>query len=206
MKTKIAINLGHNSFKGIEAEIVEIFGHSFGIHRTLNKSGWSCTHIPSGLALAINAKSKEHARSVVVTKINCHGLERFEALIAKHPAPPSVDTLELYKAPVREETPTVDLRKLVDAIAGAVGGLSEQEAQAVRSALSSRTGRLKSKAPSDDWGKAAWNGLQPNAWKIQFSACFLRGDAAEFMTRLSKVAWPAALDKDLHTLRKLGVA
>lgn len=76
---------------------------------------------------------------------------------------------------------------------------------AIVSALSSRTGRLKAKAPADDLGKAAWNGLQPNPWKVQFGSCFLRGEAAEILAHLAKHAWPAWLDSDAKALQDLGV-
>lgn len=77
--------------------------------------------------------------------------------------------------------------------------------RAIESALSSRTGRLKAKAPADDLGKAAWNGLQPNPWKVQFGACFLRGEAAEILSHLSRFKWPVWLDSDAKALHDLGV-
>jgi hypothetical protein len=100
----------------------------------------------------------------------------------------------------------VDIEPVVVAIVETLGGCTPDEVSGIRSALSSKTGRLKERAPAEVWGKAAWNGLQPNAWKIQFSACFLPFGPAAFLTRLSRITWPAALDKDLAALRSLGVA
>jgi hypothetical protein len=76
----------------------------------------------------------------------------------------------------------------------------------IRKALSSRTGRLLAKSPADDIGKAVWNGLQPNPWKVQIGACcFLRGEAAEILAHLASYSWPAWLDADAKALQDLGV-
>lgn len=70
---------------------------------------------------------------------------------------------------------------------------------------------LKS-APSpskDPWAFAAWAGLQPNRYKA--ASCtgsfmlYLDEDAKQFVIDLRKVNWPMSLDKDAHTLSRVGL-
>ena len=204
MKTKIAVAFNH-SFKSIEAELVGIHGIPCAVHRSLNKSGWSVSSIERGVALTSKAQSKARAIESCLGSVSFFGVEKTLTQLSKFPLVPAVETLEAYVAPVKETTLPADIDGIVKLIGDRVD-LNEGERLAVRNALNSRTGRLKAKAPSDDWSKAAWNGLNPNPWKIQFSACFLRGEPAALLSKLSKHSWPVALDKDLSTLRALGVA
>ena len=90
--------------------------------------------------------------------------------------------------------------------------LSEREVAAVRSAITTRgkhKGRLKANAPSswgDPWGNAAWNGLQPNAFKVQFGCVAFLADAErEFFDFLNLINTPAWLDRDRAALQSMGV-
>jgi len=69
--------------------------------------------------------------------------------------------------------------------------------------------RLLKKAPSamsDPLAFAAWNGLQPNPYKLSIGGClFLDAEASTFVRDLSTVKWPASFDKDMSALRGLGL-
>jgi hypothetical protein len=204
VKTKIAINLGHK-FVAIEAEILDFLGIQCGVHKTPGKSGWTVTELSTGIALSKSSISRSEVVNLTLNRLETAGLNLVHSQLAKLPKAPAAETLEAYVEPPKETVIPADIDGIVRLIAQRAE-LNQQETDAVRHALNSRTGRLKAKAPSDDWGKAAWNGLQPNAWKVQFSACWLRGEPADLLSKLAKFTWPVALDKDLSTLRALGVA
>lgn len=206
MKTTIAIKNENQKAFAIEADLIEIHGISCGVHRSIKNTGWAVTVVGVGIALAVvTGQTKQYVINLATERVERAGAESVKAQLAALPLAPAVETLPKWEAPVKEPALKADIDTIVKTI-GDVVNLNEGERLAVRNALNSRTGQLKAKAPSDDWSKAAWNGLQPNAWKIQFSACFLRGEPADLLSKLSKHSWPVALDKDLHTLRKLGVA
>lgn len=208
---KIAINLG-TGFKAIEAEPVTVLGLDLAIHKTPGKSGWSITYPRSGCALASKQPSREMAKAEVVARLQSYGFDRAVSILDKQPAAPPVDTLPDYVTPVKVKTAPVDVAKIVDLVGRMVGGLSDAEKQAVSSALNSRTGRLLAKAPSafgseaEQLASAAWNGLQPNGYKLKtFSIFTFRGEALALFDKLSKVRWPDAFDKDKSALVAAGV-
>jgi hypothetical protein len=104
-----------------------------------------------------------------------------------------------------------DMGRIVKAIA-ARAELNDSEIEAVWRALTSNgrhTGRLLAKAPSrhiDALANAAWNGLQPNPWKVQpTTLLFADGLAKDLLLKLAKHAWPAYLDRDAAALKALNV-
>ena len=205
-KSTIAIkNLNGKSF-AIDAEITTIHGFTIGVHRSVKGSGWAATFVGKAIAAAvISGGTKQAVLDLATSRIERAGASVVQAKLDALPDAEPLEGLPRWEAPVKVTVETANIDGIVKIIGDRVD-LNDGERLAVRNALNSRTGRLKAKAPSDDWSKAAWNGLQPNAWKIQFSACFLRGEPADLLAKLSKHSWPVALDKDLSTLRALGVA
>ena len=202
MKISIATRDG---FRAVESHgTFEVSGYIFAVTPDLKRAGrWRGTYVGTGLAVpgswpSITGCIRE------VSRVVASNLPAFLSAIAGLPVAPPPGDLAAAVLPVPSRA--VDIEPVVAAIVETLGGCTPDEVSGIRSALSSKTGRLKAKAPAEVWGKAAWNGLQPNAWKIQFSACFLPFGPAAFLTRLSRITWPAALDKDLAALRSLGVA
>lgn len=203
MKHTIATRDG---FRAVESRgTFEASGHDFAITPCLKAPGkWAGTHIGTGFAAVTKAGTVRGCVDSTQSAV-ASNLPAFLSAVAGLPVAPSPEGLAAAVLPSKGVA--VDLGPIVAAIVETLGGeCTAEEIAGIRSALSSKTGRLKERAPAEAWGKAAWNGLQPNAFKIQFSACFLPPGPASFLTRLSRIAWPAALDKDLAALRSLGVA
>lgn len=171
-----------------------------GIHKTVGGRDWSITHVRTGRRFL--ARSTRKAAIAWVEEFNLTD-EQTEILKRTESAPPLEEANPLPK-PEPKTRPDIDA--IVDAV-NQVVTLSDRERKAVRDALSSRSGRLKASAPVESWAKAAWNGLQPNPWKTQVGALmFLPDEERSLWNRLSKHTWPVALDKDIETLKRLGVA
>lgn len=159
-------------------------------------TGEKATDPRTGIAFGTPAKLRAEVKRI--------GRGRIEEALAGFPdAPAPTDDLPIAeqwngKAPAKHDVTTI-----ASAIAKHVA--RPEWDHHILKALSSRTGRLKAKAPADDIGKAVWNGLQPNPWKVQFSACFLRGYAGEILSHLASYSWPAWLDADAKALQDLGV-
>jgi hypothetical protein len=210
MKTKIAINLGHK-FVAIEAFPITIEGLDLALHKTLGKSGWTITHPGTGVALGKSSISKQEVENLAYQRIVTNGgAENVLVKLAQLPKAPAVETLELHKPVVKAPAAKADIPAIVAAIHNTVP-LTDREKAAVVTALNSRTGQLKAKSPSafgnadEQLACAAWQGLQPNGYKVGIFSCIsLRGEAKDLFERLSKVRWPAALDKDKAALVALG--
>jgi hypothetical protein len=209
MKTTIAVNLGHK-FVALEAELSDILGIKVGVHKTLNKSGWTVTEISTGFALAKSSVSRVEAVALANVRIATATPDKVRDLLAKQPKAPAVETLEAHVVKVKPKTTLSDIASILDAIHNTVP-LSDRERTAVFQALNSRTGQLKAKSPSafgtpeERLACAAWQGLQPNAFKVSiYSAIYLKGEARDLFDRLVKIKWPAALDKDKAALVALG--
>lgn len=104
-----------------------------------------------------------------------------------------------------------DINRIADIVAKTVGGLTDTERAGVLLALNSRTGQLKAKCPSafgtpdEKLACAAWQAIQPNAYKIKIGTLlYLRGEARDLYDKLSKVRWPDCFDKDKQALKALG--
>lgn len=201
MKTKITIAT-FTGFIAVTADTFTEAGFQFGVHKGL-KGGWVVTELTTGQVFA-KGVTKSSARQACSTLLRKHDAGEITARLAKSQPAPSPDGLDVIGDKPATPRRTIDLDALVGQIASVVD-LGPVEKLAVKAALSSKTGRLKASAPSDDWGKAAWNGLQPNAFKVQFSACFLRGGPAELLKKLARINWPDELDKDKAALKGFGV-
>lgn len=205
MKHLVTIST-RDGFRAVESPALfhTAASHAFAVTPCLKAPGkWAGTHIGTGLAAVTRAGSIRECIASTRSAVD-NNEQAFQRALQGLPAAPPPEGLP--PAEPRLPEPRIDIEPVVLAIVEVLGECSPEEISGIRSALSRKTGRLKERAPSDPWGKAAWNGLQPNAWKIQFSACFLPPAPAAFLTRLSRHTWPAALDRDLFTLRSLGVA
>lgn len=162
----------------------------------LPATGERATDPRTGLAYGPPAKLRRTIASIGAERV----LDKLEQF---HDAPPPTDDLPIAEQWNGKAKEKPDVAAIASAIAKHVA--RPEWDHHILKALSSRTGRLLAKAPAEDIGKAVWNGLQPNPWKIQFSACFLRGYAGEILSHLSTFAWPAWLDSDAKALQDLGV-
>lgn len=207
MKIAIATSKG---FRAITAELIHTEGHGIYAHKSLKKpSGWTASCGRSGYALA-HGTSKKDVTNAVQRIIDQHGIERFRRVLEAAPAAPPVDGLPeaVLPQPKRAVWSLSDLDRLVSAIEDRVGGLDRDERIAVAAAFTVRHGRLKAQAPNsydEALANAAWNGLQPNTFKVQYTSCFHKGKALDLLLKLSKFTWPAAFDKDRAALESLGV-
>jgi len=93
--------------------------------------------------------------------------------------------------------------------------ITQERSDAINRALCGNgrnAGRLLVRCPpsfgkkADPWAVAAWNGLQPNGYKVQFGASMmLNPEQKKFLVELSNFRWPSSLDADMHSLKQLGV-
>jgi len=85
--------------------------------------------------------------------------------------------------------------------------LTEDEVNAIHKAFSTRgktKGYLKSKCPSGLAG-AAWQAINPNAYKISFMRCMFFNEAEKnLFLKIGKIKFPDSVDFDKATLKKLG--
>ena len=109
--------------------------------------------------------------------------------------------------------PYTEPSQIVEFFASKIDWLTEDQKAAMLRAIASKgrkKGYLKAKSPSafdDQMACAAWQGMQPNAYKLSISAVMMLRDPAakEFATKLSEFRFPAWLDYDRHTLQSMGV-
>lgn len=87
----------------------------------------------------------------------------------------------------------------------------EQRAAMIRafSSRGKRRGYLLSRAPSadiDPMGFAAWQGMQPNPYKLSIGGAIMlrEPESREFMRILSRYRFPGCLDYDRDQLEKMG--
>lgn len=206
MKIAIATSKG---FRAINARLIHSEGHGIYAHKSLKSaSGWTASCGRAGLAIAHGTSIKD-VTDRVQRLIDQHGIEKFRRVLEAAPPAPGLDGLPDADLPTPKQSvwSLDDLDRLVSAIANRVGGLGQDERIAVAAAFSCRNGRLQSKAPGrydEALANAAWNGLQPNVFKVQYSSCFHTGAALDLLLKLSKFRWPAAFDKDRAALEALG--
>jgi len=206
MKKEIVILNGRGESMRVSALVVThphpTIG-AVGIHKSLpgSASTWSATHVRSGLRITRGDTRKSLVEEMTTREFTDSQL----AIVAAAADAPEMEETT-PPAPQKETRKSVDLDPIIDAV-NQVVTLSDRERKAVRDALSSRSGRLKASAPVESWAKAAWNGLQPNPWKFQVaSVMFLPDGPRAFHDRLSEFKWPVALDKDIESLTRMGVA
>jgi hypothetical protein len=181
------------------------------LHRSVTGKGWAVTSPYCGQVIA-KGPTKAAAEQALLEVLQQFGIERVQARIQSAPAAPDPVTLESPPAPQRPARVDRDqIGQIVKAIAERAQ-LTDSEIEAVWRSLASNgkhAGRLLSKPPVfsvDPLANAAWNGLQPNPWKIQPTAIlFANGNAKDLLNKLAKHAWPAFLDRDAAALKALNV-
>ena len=209
MKITTAVITGPGRYSSVQATAHNIDGITVAIHPSLSGAGFAATDPRTGYAYVSKAKSKRAALDVVRGLVERYGVDGVDAVVSKYPAAPPVGELVEWVTPTKSTKP--DLDAIVAAIAGVVE-LTDAERAAVRAALSSTSGRLRAKSPSafggpdEQLAAAAWQGLQPNGYKIGVVTVWsLRGPALELYTKLSAKRWPSALDADRAKLEAYGV-
>jgi len=112
------------------------------------------------------------------------------------------------------------VNQLIEAINKSLAGipgqsieaLTKKEIEAIKRAISSKgknKNRLLKKCPSvlkDPMAFAAWQGIQPNAYKLSIAGQIMLQDQKAIVLRnkLVKIAFPSYLDIDKDNLTKLG--
>lgn len=214
MKTTIAIQTP-NGYLAVAATLETVADFTVAVHKSPSNHAkgwcWAVTDPGTGLAFARSNISRQAAVDLAGERITKAGPDAVRQKLATTPKAPPVDGLPEWIAQIPEKTTRPDLDHIVSLVDRVVP-LDDNEKVAVKRALSSRSGRLKAKAPSafgdedEQLAAAAWQGLQPNGYKIGIiSVISLRGPAAELYAKLSKVRWPSAFDKDRAALEKAGV-
>lgn len=199
--------------RSTKATLVTIEGITLGLHRAITGTGWTITDPRSGYALG-RGPTRDGAIAHAAGRIKGNGTEAVLALMAKTPAAPPVDKLK----PAKPKGGTVKNKGGIDPDRVAlnvacIAALDDTEKAAVVRALAStgkHRGQLLSKPPgrdADPLAYAAWQGLQPNPWKISMLARFLppSPEAAALLDKLSKHHWPVWLDRDAKALASMGV-
>lgn len=208
MKTSIIICQG-SSHVTVPAETVTIQGFPCAVHKSIGKSGWSVSSVEKGIAFVVGWKDRAGALRKAERRILNKGTDAVSASLATYPALPA--SAPAYSAPKKAEG--ADVGTIVRLV-GERAGLNDRERAAVRRALNGRTGQLKAKSPSafgdadERLACAAWQGIQPNAFKIgTFSVLSLSRDVecAALYDKLSKITWPDAFDSDKKALVDAGV-
>jgi hypothetical protein len=216
MKTYTAVLLGDKYFK-IRAREIEVAGAKLMLHKAPRNDGkvlWSVTEPVTGRALVKRQATKAVALEESQRLMETYGLDAFNRTVHASKEAPPLSGLPEFVPPEKEKPKLADTEGISEAVAR-IAKLTDSEKAAVHSVLNRRTGRLLAKPPSafsDDPGKrlacAAWIGLQPNMFKARIaSAMYLNGfeDCKALLDKLLSKTWPAALDKDMDALTKMGV-
>lgn len=208
MKTSIIICKG-SGHVSIPAEPVTIQGFACAVHKSIGKSGWSVSSVEKGIAIVVGWKDKGGAVREAERRILNKGTDAVRASLDTYPALPA--SAPAFEAPKKIEGADVDT---IVRLVGERAGLTDRERAAVRKALNGRTGQLKAKSPSafgdadERLACAAWQGIQPNPFKVGTVAClaFSRDlECTELFRKLTAIQWPDAFDSDKKKLVDLGV-
>ena len=212
MKTEIQIPLAysHGRFYKVTGVLLDAPIEAV-LHRSVTGKGWAVTSPRCGQVIA-KGPTKAAAEQALREVLEQFGVERVQARIQSAPAAPELETLELPPAPRKvTRVDRTQIGQIVKAIADRAG-LTDSEIEAVWRALATNgkhAGRLLAKPPVisvDPLANAAWNGLQPNPWKVQPTAVlFTNGNAQDLLNKLVKHAWPAFFDRDAAALKALNV-
>lgn len=208
MKSNIVIR-NSSGWVSVPADPALILGFECAVHKSIEKAGWSVSIVSRGIAFVTGWKTREGAIRETERRILNKGTETVKASIESYPEAPA-------SAPAfvpRKKAPACDIDTIVRLV-GERAGLTDRERAAVRKALNGLTGQLKAKSPSvfgdadERLACAAWQGIQPNGYKIgTFAVLSLTRDAecAALYDKLSKIKWPDAFDSDKKKLVDLGV-
>ena len=183
------------------------------LHRSINHSGWSLTSVACGFVIcrgATKAKAKAAYQHILAHRSPEEVLARIN-LRAPAPSPDSLAEAHLGKPAKPNAQPRASAFAVAAAVA-ARAALTTDEHRAVFRALCKsgpNAGRLLAKAPTgyrDPLGQAAWNGLQPNPYKVQTSSILFAGAPEKaLLNKLLGKSWPVWLDSDADALVSLGV-
>jgi hypothetical protein len=213
-KIKIAVALHGNQFRAVQAQLVHDLGPTpVALHRSINHSGWSLTSVHCGFVICrgtTKAKAVAHYQHILAHRSPEEVLARIQ-LRAPAPCPDSLAEAHLGKPRSSAQQQPSSAVAVAAAIAERAA-LTTDEHQAVVRALCKagpNAGRLLAKAPTgyrDPLGQAAWNGLQPNPYKVQTSSILFAGPTEKaLLDKLHGKNWPVWLDSDADALVKLGV-
>jgi hypothetical protein len=174
----------------------------FYVHRSLrNKSEWTVTDQRTGMGFC-HGKTRCEAIEKANELYLSLGLDVISDKVRSFPIAPLPENCDPFIA--KGKIKRSDLGTIVSAIEKVIP-LTENQRIAVLGALSPITGRLRSKRPQGMAG-AAWQGMQPNPWKISVGAFMFTTDEGQGLTeKLSRYRWPACLDIDAHKLAEMGV-
>ena len=207
MKSNIIIR-NSSGWVSVPADLVKIQGFDCAVHKAIDKAGWSVSIVSRGIAFVTGWKTREGAIHETERRILNKGGEAVLTCIGNYELAPA-------SAPAfvpRKKAPAADIDTVVRLV-GDKANLTDKERAAVRKALNGRTGQLKAKSPSafgdadERLACAAWQGIQPNGFKIgTFSVLSLTRDAecAALFEKLSKIKWPDAFDSDKKALVDAG--
>jgi hypothetical protein len=209
IEISVAVNVGQ--WRKVQARLIPDIGPTpVALHRTLNRPGWSLTATLCGWVIARGPTQQaclQNYRELLTQRSEQEILAR----ISQAPPAPGPDGLALVEKEARKFQPKWAAEDVADAIA-ARAGLDPIERAAVLRALSKAgptTGRLLKNPPvgyRDSLAQAAWNGIQPNPYKVQASSVlFTRGADEILLKKLLAKSWPVWLDADAAALVDLGV-
>jgi hypothetical protein len=212
-KNQIEISVAINSqqWRKVQARLIPDLGPTpVALHRSLNRPGWSLTVIECGLVICRGPTQKDCLKNYQ-TLLTQHSAQEILARVSNAGKAPVSDGLPGYEKKAPTSNPKWKAENVADAIA-ARAGLDQVERNAVWRALSKigpNAGRLLKSAPrgyDDPLAQAAWNGIQPNPYKVQATCLlFARGDDKILLNKLLAKSWPVWLDSDASALVDLGV-
>jgi hypothetical protein len=208
---EITVAVSAGQWRKVQARLIPDLGPTpVALHRTLNRPGWSLTATLCGWVIARGPTQQaclQNYRELLTQRSEKEILDRI-AGAGQAPSPANLTQLDKRTPSTK---PTRAAEDVADAIA-ARAGLDPVERNAVLRALSKAgptTGRLLKNPPvgyRDSLAQAAWNGIQPNPYKIQASSIlFTRGADEILLKKLLAKSWPVWLDADAAALVDLGV-
>lgn len=208
------ISVALSSGKFVRAQVVSRTEIEDGITicaiRSISGTGaFSAIHEQTGATVCRGKWAREalsKARDLIL-----HRKEVFLASVANLPPAPAPDGLMAVGAApkvsrVAKAVMKLDVADAIIAMAEKVGDpLCDDAKGGILRALSSTNGKLKAKAPTGPWAKAAWLGIQPNPFKISVGACLMLPQPQRaLLERLSAIRFPSALDADREALERMG--
>jgi len=210
-KIEISVAVHGNQWRKVQARLVPDLGPTpVAVHRTLNRPGWSLTAVLCGQVIARGPTQQACLRNYQ-TILSKRSPDEILARVSNASLAPAPGGLDLVEKPQSREPQRWNAAQVADAIT-ARAALTPDEREAVLRALSKagpNTGRLLKNPPvgyRDALASAAWNGIQPNPYKLQLSCvAFARGPEKVLLEKLLAKSWPVWLDADASALVDLGV-
>ena len=208
---EISVAVSAGQWRKVQARPVHGLGPTpIAVHRSVNRAGWSLTSTVCGWVIARGPTQRaclQSYRDILTQRSEKEILDRI-AGAGQAPSPANLTQLDKRTPSTK---PTRAAKDVADAIA-ARASLTPDEREAVLRALSKagpNTGRLLKNPPTgyrDPLAQAAWNGIQPNPYKVQTSSIlFAQGPEEVLLKKLLAKSWPVWLDADAAALVDLGV-